>query len=107
MSDGSFDPNAHTAQLGAAVILKVMLNTGQIPAFPPRQVADDLAGPLVPRYSTAGSQDAAVRAKAVALQRWLSTYLAVPLVADGVPGPATSDAYHRVTGHYLPGDPRA
>jgi hypothetical protein len=36
----------------------------------------------------------------------LNTYPGIFLKVDGITGPKTSDAYRRVTGLYLPGDPR-
>ena len=51
--------------------------------------------------------DAAVVEQAETLQRWLNTFPGVFTKIDGVPGKGTSDAFHVVTGRYLPGDPRA
>jgi peptidoglycan hydrolase-like protein with peptidoglycan-binding domain len=40
------------------------------------------------------------------LQAALNALPGVTLKVDGYAGPKTSDAYKRLTGHYLPGDPR-
>jgi lysozyme family protein len=52
------------------------------------------------------SKDLAVVAQAEDLQRWLNTFPGIFVKVDGVPGNRTSDAYKKVTGSYLPGDPR-
>ena len=46
-------------------------------------------------------------ARAKELQRWLNTFPGIFVKIDGVPGPRTSEAYRKVTGSYLPGDPRS
>jgi hypothetical protein len=40
------------------------------------------------------------------MQTWLSTFPGIFLTPDGWAGTNTSNAYHAVTGHFLPGDPR-
>ena len=51
--------------------------------------------------------ETAISESAKALQRALNTFAGIFLRVDGVPGPRTSDALRRVTGHFLKGDPRA
>jgi hypothetical protein len=41
------------------------------------------------------------------LQKWLNTFDGIFVKVDGVPGDRTSNAFKKVTGVYLPGDPRA
>ncbi len=41
------------------------------------------------------------------LQRALNNFPGIFVKVDGVPGPKTSDAFKKVTGHFLVGDPRA
>jgi hypothetical protein len=65
------------------------------------------AEPLVVGYSEKKPRDPALVARAEALQRWLNTFPGVFVKVDGVPGPRTSEAYRKVTGSYLPGDPRS
>jgi hypothetical protein len=45
-------------------------------------------------------------ARALDLQRWLNTFPGIFVKENGIPGQRTSDAYKKVTGTYLPGDPR-
>lgn len=62
---------------------------------------------LVPVYSRKKSPDPVIVARVEELQRWLNTYPGIFVRVDGVPGNFTSDAYKKVTGHYLPGDSRS
>jgi hypothetical protein len=64
------------------------------------------ADPLVATHSMKKSKDPAVLSKVEDLQRWLNTFPGVFVKVDGVPGDRTSEAYKKVTGSYLPGDPR-
>ena len=41
------------------------------------------------------------------LQRLLNTFPGIFVKEDGVAGEKTSDAFRKVTGHFLSGDPRA
>ncbi len=41
------------------------------------------------------------------LQRALNNFPGIFVKVDGVPGPKTSEAFKKVTGHFLVGDPRA
>jgi lysozyme family protein len=112
--DGIFSSTAPSRQCGAAVLLRRMSENGSIQFLPdgtpitrvgpsggrvPRTF-DDLA-PLV-RYSTTRSSPAVED-----LQRLLNTFPGIFVKVDGVPGKRTSEAFRKVTGHYLVGDPRA
>ena len=111
-ADGKFDPEATSQQCGAAVILRRMSETGVIvfdadgvpqpdfkdaPAPPPISSFE----PLVAFSETEKSETAKV------LQRSLNALPGIFVKVDGVPGTRTSDAFQKVTGHLLKGDPRA
>ena len=95
VADGRFDPNAVSQQCGAAVLLRRMVDRGLIEEW-----ADPQAGPLL-RFS-GGS----VLPRGEDLQRFLNTFPGVELVEDGKLGARSSDAFRRVTGYRLAGDPR-
>jgi lysozyme family protein len=105
ISDGTWSETAKSAQCGAAVLLRRMAELQTI------QFADQPVStggqPLVVAYATKKSRDAAVVEQAEALQRWLNTFPGVFTKIDGIPGENTSDAFHAVTGRFLPGDPRS
>ena len=113
VSDGKFDPHAPSNQCGAAVLLRSMSESKAIQfdmagnplSSPPAGSANDVPDvtALAPLVTYSSSQSAA----AMTLQRALNTFPGIFLRVDGVPGNATSDAFHTVTGHYLQGDPRA
>lgn len=106
VADGTWSETASSAQCGAAVLLRRMAerNLSGFADQPPP--ADDAAPSVVP-YSTTRPDDPAVLERAMALQRWLTGHTGIFLKPDGIAGPNTSAAYRTVTGHYLPGDPRA
>jgi lysozyme family protein len=98
-ADGRWSDSAVSAQLGAAVLLRRMAELGFI----------DCSGaglsrtePLpVFRYAPT-EESAAVKA----LQIFLNTLPGIYVKVDGYAGEKTSDAFRRVTGYYLAGDPR-
>jgi len=106
VADGTFHPDAVSQQCGAALILRRIVDTGVISfgASDTSSVpsADSIAalGADV-AYSTTERSDAAQT-----LQQALNQLPGVTLQADGFPGPATSDAFRKVTGGFLSGDPR-
>lgn len=103
-ADGVWSPTLVSKQPGTAVLLRRMAEMGES-AFGD---APPVAGgtPLVVSYSTTKPTDPGVLARATALQKWLNTHPGIFLTPDGWPGKGTSDAYKRVTGNFLPGDPR-
>jgi lysozyme family protein len=105
VADGTWSDTAVSQQCGAAVLLRRMAELGQM-EFDDQPAPDDDAPPLVPAYSTKTPKDAATLAQVKDLQRWLNTHPGIFVKVDGGPGPLTSDAYRKVTGSYLPGDPR-
>ena len=112
VADGTFSATAVSKQCGAAVLLRRMAETGilqfESDGTPIAAVGDDSGardsvanetGPLI-RFSNRKSP--AVED----LQRMLNTFPGIFLKVDGVPGEKTSDAFKKVTGHFLVGDPR-
>lgn len=102
-SDGLWNPNLVSRQAGAAVLLRRLAEKGE------NGFTDDVTtglDTLVVPFMTAMPTDPAIKARAVALQQWLTTHTGVYLSPDGWAGENTSDAYRKVTGHYLPQDPR-
>jgi lysozyme family protein len=106
VADGTWSDTAVSKQCGSAVLLRRMAENGQVDfSDQPAPVHDAL--PLVLGYSLHKSTDPYVEKHAEDLQRWLNTFPGIFVKVDGVPGDRTSDAYKKVTGAYLPGDPRA
>jgi lysozyme family protein len=114
VADGTFSPTAISKQLGAAVLLRRMSEVGTIQFKPDgtpitgvgKDNGDgnalfDKFGPLI-RYSKK------VKSPLVEdLQKILNTFPGIFLKVDGIAGDRTSDAFKKVTGRFLFGDPRA
>ena len=103
--DGTWSNTAVSRQCGAAVILRRMAEKLMI-EFQDQPLPNENSVPLVVPHSNRKSRDPEVIARAEALQRWLNSFDGIFVKVDGVPGDRTSGAY-RVTGNYLPGDPRS
>jgi lysozyme family protein len=113
VSDGTFSQTASSQQCGAAVLLRRMAETGALlfdsdgsplsSAGGGDNEADPLAefDPLV-RFSTKEKSPLAEE-----LQKALNRFPGIFVKVDGVPGERTSDAFKKVTGHLLVGDPRS
>lgn len=106
VADGTWSDTAVSRQCGAAVLLRRMAEVGEID-FADQPGPAPEAEPLVVGYSEKKPKDPAQAARAEELQRWLNTFPGVFVKVDGAPGPRTSEAYRKVTGSYLPGDPRS
>ena len=104
VSDGHWDPDAVSQQIGCAGVLRRLAEMGKV-SFTDQPLPKPTLPPPV-RYSLSRSKDPAEVAAALALQQWLSSFSGVFVGVDGTPGPKTSDAFKIVTGHYLEGDPR-
>jgi lysozyme family protein len=110
VADGKFDPAAVSQQCGAAVILRRMQDQGVLglAATEPVDKANHLQNDALVNleakvtFSQKQKSDAAS-----ALQTALNTFPGIILQVDGIPGPLTSDALMKVTGHFLKNDPRA
>ena len=113
VADGSFSVTAVSKQCGAAVLLRRMAETGAIlfnregiplpTAVEEPGAVDPLAAfePFV-RFSETEKSPLAEE-----LQRALNRFPGIFVKVDGVPGSKTSEAFKKVSGHFLEGDPRA
>jgi lysozyme family protein len=113
VKDGVYSASAVSEQCGCAVMLRRMAERGLI--------AFDVAGVPEFRFRTAAevAEEAAAALPLLAwapeeynpvvegLQRGLNRLPGIFLRVDGFAGDRTSDAFRRVTGVWLPGDPRA
>ncbi|MEJ2718585.1 MAG: hypothetical protein P8182_15870 [Deltaproteobacteria bacterium] len=105
VDDKTWSDSAVSKQCGAAVLLRRMAEHGMITFVDrPSPMEDEI--PLVVRYSMSRSSDPETVRKVKKLQRFLNTHPGIFLKVDGIPGDRTSDAYRKVTGARLPGDPR-
>jgi lysozyme family protein len=105
VADGRWSDTAVSQQCGAAVLLRRLAERELIvfedqPPPPPTET-------LLVSWSKKKPTDADTVARAEALQRWLNTFPGIFVRVDGHPGDRTSEAYRKVTGVYLPDDPRA
>lgn len=92
---GQFEPELEYRAIGAATLLRF---------FSEREVFH----PFVPVSDQEPAYDPHTSSPEVAdLQRALNRFPGVFLAVDGIAGPITSEAYRRLTGSYLAGDPRA
>lgn len=105
VKDGVWSDTAVSQQCGAVVVLRRMAERNQI-EFSDQPAPAPNTAPLVVNYSKKKSSDPALVLRAEELQRWLNTFPGVFVKVDGVPGDRTSEAYKKVTGSFLPGDPR-
>lgn len=105
VADGTWSDTAVSRQCGAAVILRRMVEHGVI-EFADQPLVAEAAAPLVSVYAKRKSASRAVLDRGEALQRWLNSFPGIFVKVDGITGERTSNAYRRVTGSYLPGDPR-
>jgi lysozyme family protein len=101
VADGKWSQTAVSAQCGVAVLLrrlaeKNLITLGGAPKPPKPQ-----KGPIL-RYAPS-----VVTAEGKQLQRFLNGFPGTVLREDGKLGVGTSDAFKRITGRYLAGDPRA
>jgi lysozyme family protein len=103
--DGTWSDTYTSRQCGAAVLLRRMAETGLI-EFPDQPAPQTNATPLVVNFADAKPGNPVIIRLAEDLQRWLNTFPGIFVKIDGWPGVRTSEAYKKVTGRYLPGDPR-
>lgn len=94
IADGTWSNTAVTQECGGAVLLRRMAERGLI-TFPG---VDDT--PVI-CYSENGTMPGAVE-----LQEFLNGFPGIFVKVDGWLGPRTSDAFRKLTGQYLMGDPR-
>jgi lysozyme family protein len=106
VADGTWSDTAVSKQCGAAVLIRRLAEVHQIDfSDQPEPTAE--SSPLIVSYATTKSSDPLIVNQAENLQRWLNGFPGIFVKLDGVPGEKTSTAYRRVTGSYLPGDPRS
>ena len=103
--DGTWSDTAVSKQCGAAVLLRRLAERGEI-QFSDQPIPAAETALLISSHSKRRPADAALALRAEELQRWLNTFPELFVKVDGVPGDRTSEAYRKVTGAYLPGDPR-
>ena len=92
LADGRFSDTARSKQCGAAALLRRLMERGSVEAT--REET-----PLI-RYEDGDPE------LVKGLQRFLNTCPGITVKVDGKPGPRSSAALQRVTGHYLVGDHR-
>lgn len=106
VADGRWSDSAVSRQCGAAVLLRRLAERG-IVEFPDQPWPDEDDDILLVDWSASTPEDPITVQRAEELQRWLNTFPGIYVKVDGHPGNRTSDAFRRVTGMFLPGDPRA
>lgn len=113
VSDGKYDPNFVSGQIGAAVLVRRMVERHIVErdmqgnpildrplSTPnPNETVSNLE-PLVTYSTTVFSQ------QALRLQMALNRIPGIAVLVDGFAGARTSDAIRQLTGHFLKGDPR-
>ena len=104
IADGKYSDTAVDAQCGTATLLRRLVEQQHF-SFPDEPDLTDTT-PLVVSYAAKRPTDPATIERATALQIWLSSHPGIYLKVDGWPGQRTSNAFRKVTGRYLPGDPR-
>jgi lysozyme family protein len=105
VADGTWSDSAVSKQCGAAVLLRRMAETDII-EFADQPIPAPDSQPIIVRYAALKPTNPVVLKNAEELQKWLNTFPGIFVKPDGWPGERTSDAYKRITGVYLPGDPR-
>lgn len=112
VADGKFSATAASQQCGAAILLRRMAETGTIkfnsagiplPSSVDETDADNSLAEFEPlvRFSATEKTKSAEE-----LQKALNNFPGIFVKVDGVPGEKTSEAFKKVTGHFLIGDPR-
>jgi len=97
VADGKWSPTAVSAQCGVAVLLRRLAEKNLITFGG----APKAKGPIL-RYAPKLATEEGKQ-----LQRFLNGFPGTVLREDGQLGDGTSDAFKRITGSYLAGDPRA
>lgn len=98
VTDDSWNETAVAQRCGVAVLLRRLAERDLIEFAGAGEPAH---GPLL-RYAETETSP-----WVEALQRFLNTLPGVYVKVDGWAGPRTSEAFHKLTGRYLSGDPRA
>ncbi|HRD65837.1 MAG TPA: hypothetical protein PKY50_06740 [Candidatus Competibacter sp.] len=98
VADDTWQETAIAQRCGVAVLLRRLAERGLIEFT---GTSERAVWPLLRYTKTETSPWAEV------LQRFLNTLPGIYVRVDGLAGPRTSEAFHRLTGRYLLGDPRA
>lgn len=106
VADGRWSDIAVSRQCGAAVLLRRMVECGLI-GFADQPLPAGDTSPLISRYAAAKPTDPLIEERAEDLQGWLNTFPGIFVKVDGFPGERTSNAFKKVSGIFLPGDPRS
>jgi uncharacterized protein (TIGR02594 family) len=106
--DGVFDPSAVSKQVGAAVILKRMLEKGVLTLAdlglkPNQEGFSPLPSPSPGKFQYDSDRKSQWGED---LQGFLNLVEWINLDEDGYPGDETSAAFRQMTGYFLPGDER-
>lgn len=104
VADGTWSATATSRQCGASAILRRLAEKGQIDADP--EVTDDEFEAFANASGTLAFAPDVVTPGGASLQHYLNRFPGIYLKEDGKLGPRTSDAFRRIFGRYLAGDPR-
>ena len=104
IADGKYSDTAVDGQCGAATFLRRLVERQQFNFPDEPDIAS--ATPLAVSFAAKRPTDPIVIERATALQIWLDSHPGIYLKIDGWPGERTSSAFKKVSGSYLPGDPR-
>jgi lysozyme family protein len=105
VADGRWSDTAVSKQVGAAALLRRMAERNLI-KFVDQAAAGAQNQPLIVSWSRQKSADPQIVARVENMQRWLNTFPGIFVKVDGHPGDGTSEAFQKVTGSFLPDDPR-
>jgi lysozyme family protein len=100
-ADNHYSPTALSQQCGAAVLVRRMAERTLIDPLRDDKTLPALLDDPSLRYSPTR-----ITPRGAELQTFLNNIPGIYLRVDGKLGDKSSAAYHTVTGHYLPGDPR-
>lgn len=98
VADGRWSDTAVSNQIGAAVLLRRLVEKNLITI---NGAPDFTSNKPLLIYSTKKTE------YGKELQTFLNQFPGIYLLVDGVPGKKTSDAFYKIFGNYLSGDPRA
>jgi len=108
VSDGIFDRDAVSKQCGGAVLLKRMQERGVInlsDSYLSEKTTIDSSNNNT-EYPIFKYDDINYNPDIEKLQQFMNGFSDINLVIDGKAGPKTSDAFRKLFGYYLYGDPR-
>lgn len=103
VADGKYDPNAVSAQCGAAVLLRRLLERGVV-SIAADSVKQINAEDVLTAYYDMHFMDPD-HTRSMELQATLNAVPGVWLKVDGILGPKSATAFHVATGRYLLDDP--